>query len=133
MKLPMRLVRDQDGAAVVEMAIALPVLVAFIWGIFQVGVLFQANAGMQHALGEAARYATLFPTPTDTQIRARLASRKFGTVNGTLGSLQIQDTSVAGVVQYKDLTLTYNQPMSFLFVPGPTVTLTRSKRVYMPN
>ncbi len=32
----------------------MPILVLFIYGIFQVGLLFQANAGMQHALGEGA-------------------------------------------------------------------------------
>ena len=55
MKLLTLLRRDQDGAAAVEMALALPVLVSMIYGIFQVGLLYQANAGMQHALGEGAR------------------------------------------------------------------------------
>ena len=32
---------------------------------FQFGVILQANAGMQHALGEGARYATLYPKPAD--------------------------------------------------------------------
>ncbi len=53
-----KLVRDQRGAGVVEFAIALPVLITMIWGVFQIGLVMQANAGMQHALGEAARYAT---------------------------------------------------------------------------
>ena len=48
----------------IEMAIALPMLILFIYGIFQVGVVFQANAGMQHALGEGARLATLCYNPT---------------------------------------------------------------------
>ena len=38
--------RDDRGAAVIEMAIALPVLVLFLWGIFQLGIAFQASAGM---------------------------------------------------------------------------------------
>ena len=49
-----------------------------------VGLLFQANAGMQHALGEGARYATLC-TPRhamhvadDDQIKARMTSKLFG-------------------------------------------------------
>jgi Flp pilus assembly protein TadG len=51
--------REERGAATIEMAIALPTLIVFLWGIFQVGVAFQAKAGMQHALGEGARLATL--------------------------------------------------------------------------
>jgi Flp pilus assembly protein TadG len=131
MRLPTRLARDQQGAAVVEMAITLPVIVSFIWGIFQLGLLFQANAGMQHALGEASRLATIFPTPTDDEIRNRVLAKRFGTYNGRLEALNIQTTNT-GVAPYKDLTLVYSQPMNYLFFAGGTVTLTRSKRVYLP-
>lgn len=129
------LLRDERGANLVEFAIALPVLVSFIWGMLQVGLVFQAQAGMQHALGEAARLATIWPTPSDDDIRAKLAARKFGTYNGTLGALQIQDdtTGPGGTVRYKDLTLTYSQPTDFLFFDGPTVTITKSKRVYLAS
>ncbi len=126
--------RDERGANAIEFAIALPVLVLFIWGILQVGLLYQASAGMQHALGEAARHATLYPTPSDDDIRARVASKKFGTANGTLGALQIADGNSGGSgTTYKDLSLTYSQPINFLLFPGPTVTLTRTKRVYLQS
>ena len=40
-----------------------------IYGIFKVGLLFHANAGIQHALGEGARYATVcIPSPTGVQL-----------------------------------------------------------------
>src|SRR6478609_6883465 len=38
--------RDQNGAAAIEFAIAVPILVTLIWGIFQLACLFWANAGM---------------------------------------------------------------------------------------
>lgn len=126
-----KLLRDERGANLIEFAIALPVLIFFIYGIFTIGLLFQANAGVQHALGEAARHATIFPTPTDDEIRARVASKKFGTGTGTLQSLAISDSGSGGAgTRYKTLTLTYSQPTNFLFFAGPTVTITRSKRVY---
>ena len=128
------LLRNARGATAIEFAIALPILVMFVWGIFQIALLFQANAGMQHALGEAARYATIFPTPSDNDIRTRVTSKKFGTYNGTLGTLQIADTvNAGGDVEYKTLTLTYNHQMNFLFIGGPNVTLTREKRVYLAS
>ena len=76
--------RDQRGAAVIELAIALPVLVLFIWGLVQIGLAFQASAGMQHGLGEGARFATLCfnpdpdtgcETPTDAQIRTKVGEK----------------------------------------------------------
>ena len=66
--------KDSEGAAAIEFAIAVPVLTVMIWGMFQIGLIFQANAGMQHALGEAARYATIFPTPSDTQLQTRISA-----------------------------------------------------------
>lgn len=127
------LLRDDSGANLVEFAIALPVLVSFIWGIFQFGLVFQAQAGMQHALGEAARMATLYPTPLDQTIKDKVTAKKFGTYNGTLGTLQIQDISSGGTVVAKKLTLTYSQPTNFLFVAGPTITITKDKTVYLSN
>ena len=130
--MKLRKIRSDDrGAAVIEMAIALPVLVVFIYGIFVIGQLFQASAGMQHALGEAARLATIYPTPTDTDIKARMAAKKFGTASGTLGQLQVADGGGGGSPAYKDLSLTYSQPTDFLLFAGPQVTLTRTKRVYL--
>ena len=84
--------RNERGAAAIEMAIALPVLLVMIYGIFQVGLVFQANAGMQHALGEGARYATLcVPTangcnsPADSAVVTKMQSKLFGTNIGTFG------------------------------------------------
>ena len=128
------LLRDQRGANLIEFAIALPVLVSFIWGIFQIGLVFQAQAGMSHALGEAARHATIFPTPSDDDIRAKVTAKKFGTYNGTLGTLGIvKHTDASGDVDYMTLSLTYSQPTDFLFIPGPTVNLSRTKRVYLAD
>lgn len=121
--------RDQHGAAALEFALAVPVLIMLIYGIFRVGLLYEANAGMQHALGEGARYATLFPTPTDAQIQARVNTKLFGRGYGTFTvASPVTDASNA----FKTLTVTYTTPMDFLIVPGPTVTVSRSKRVYLP-
>ena len=127
-----RLRTDQNGAAVIEMAIALPILTVFIYGIFVVGKLFEAQAGMQHALGEAARYATLYPTPTDDQLKAKMAAKKFG-VTGNGGVLSPLSVSTDG--NTKTLSLTYSQQTNFLLFRGPNVSLTKSKKVYLaaPN
>jgi Flp pilus assembly protein TadG len=123
--------RCQRGAAAVEFALAVPILIVMIYGIFQVGLLYEANAGMQHALGEGARYATLYDrtttskVPTDTAIKARMTATLFGKNDGTF---TVSDP--ANSTGYKTLTITYTRTMSFLLVPGPSVTLTRSKRVY---
>jgi len=120
--------RDERGAAAIEMAIAVPILALFLWGIFQIGIAFQASAGMQHALGEGARYATIFPAPTNDQIKTRINDKKFGVGVGTFSAPTVTDAADG---TYKDLSVTFSMPMNFLFFNGPTVNLTRSKRVYI--
>jgi Flp pilus assembly protein TadG len=127
--------RSERGTATIEMAIALPVLVMLLWGMMQIGIAFQASAGMQHALGEGARLATICQNPTargvcgtatDSEIKAMIAAKAFGTGVGTF--------TVADVVtgtDYKDLAVSFTMPTNFLFFNGPAISLTRTKRVYV--
>jgi Flp pilus assembly protein TadG len=135
-----RIRRDEHGAAVIEMALSLPILITMIYGIFTLGQLFEANAGMQHALGEGARYGTLCLSmsgtgtctlPTDTQLSTRVNSKLFGTRNGTFDTPSVDSTTASS--GYKTITVTYHQTMNFLMFTGPTITVTRSKRVYLAS
>lgn len=128
MTLLSKLRRDSSGASAIEFAIAVPVLIAFVYGIFTVGLLFQANAGLQHALGEAARMTTLYPTPSDSSIQDMITAKKFGLTGGTLSTPTITTDAAAG---HKTISLTYSRPTSFLFFTGPTMRITRSKQVYL--
>lgn len=130
---------DEQGAAIIEMAIALPVLVSMIYGIFTVGQMFEANAGIQHALGEGARSGNLCLSatngacalPTSTQIKATVNSKLFGTASGTFDAPTV-DTSTASS-GYVTVTVTYHQTPQFAFFTAPTINLTRSKRVYLAD
>jgi Flp pilus assembly protein TadG len=119
---------NAKGSTAIEFAVAVPTLISMIWGMFQVGLIFQAHAGTQHALGEGARLATIFPTPTDAQIQAKITSHKFGLGNGTWSTPNITDDTVA---KTKTITVTYSQPTDFLFFNGPTVNITKSKVIYL--
>lgn len=135
-----KLGKAQDGAAAIEMALVLPVLVSFIYGIFSFGLVLEADAGIQNALGEGARYATLClspsstgscTVPTSTQIKAKVNSKLFGTSNGTFDTPTV-DTSTASS-GYITITVTYHQTMSLAFFSLPSITFTRSKRVYLAD
>jgi len=77
---------DEKGVAAIEMAFALPILLAMIWMIVQLGMVYRAVAGIQQALGEGARYATLCvnpdfdgcDAPTPAQVRTKVLNSVFG-------------------------------------------------------
>ncbi|WP_260484396.1 TadE/TadG family type IV pilus assembly protein [Sphingomicrobium flavum] len=123
-------IKNEDGAAVVEFALALPILISFIFGIFQLALVFWANAGAQHAMGEAARYATLYPTPTAEQVEDFVASSTFGTHNGTMQTPTVTQNATDG---YFDIEIVYTQPTDFIFFEGPVVDIEKAKRVYYSN
>ncbi len=120
--------RDEKGAAAIEMAFALPILLLFVYGIFQFGVILQANAGMQHALGEGARLATLYPKPADSVIETKMSDKVFGMNVGTFSPPTV--TAISGCASCRLLTVTYTVTPNFLLFNGPPITLTRTKRVY---
>lgn len=129
------LLKNERGTSVIEFAIAVPVLVTMIYGIFEVGQLYEANAAMQHALGEGARVATLCipnassatgcDNPSDSTITAKMNAKLFGPKGGSF--VVSTPTTSAG---YKTLTVTYTRTMNFLLFRGPAITLTRTKQVY---
>jgi Flp pilus assembly protein TadG len=137
MRKLLRLRRDERGAGAVEFALTVPVLITMIYGIFEFSQLYEANAGMQHALGEGARFATLcVPTSTgcnaetNDDIKAKMNAKLFGPIDGTFN---VQDPVTDASGNFKTLTVTYTRTMNFLFFTGPAVTLTRSKLVYTPK
>ena len=128
--------RNDRGAAAVEFALCVPIVVGLIYGIFEFSQLYWANAGMQHALGEGARYATIYDSsttshvPTDANIKARMDAKTFGP-NGATFTTSVTTPASAVCVGCRLLTITYTRNMNFLFFAGPAITLTRSKQVYV--
>jgi Flp pilus assembly protein TadG len=133
-----QLYKDDRGAAAVEMAFAIPVLIVMIWAFVQLAQVYRAVAGMQQALGEGARYATLCLTQTGTgctsatpdQIKTKINASVYGIGPGTF---TVADPALgnSGTAQYYDLQVSYSQPTDLLIFPGPTMSLTRSKRVWI--
>ena len=136
MKLRPRILRDQDGAAAVEMAFALPILIIMIWAFVQLAQVYRALAGIQQGLGEGARYATLC-TPTVTgcsapnaaTIKTKIQNSVYGIGPGTF-IVKDPVSGTSGTGSYFDLTVVYSQPTNLLLFVGPTINVTRSKRVW---
>src|SRR5260370_7299171 len=54
-----RLIRDTQGATLVEFAVTLPLFMLVLFGIIQVGLMLWVQAGLQHGVETAARCASL--------------------------------------------------------------------------
>ena len=132
MHLVSKLRRDDRGAAVIETAFALPALVLMMWMIVQAGLVFRAMSGIQHGLGQGARTATLFPKPADSVIETAISDAVYGIGPGTF-DIDPPVTGTADGATYLDLRVTYTQETDMLLFPGPTITVARSKRVWIAS
>ena len=125
-----RLIRNEQGAAVIEMAFALPVLIIMMWALVQFGLVFRAMSGIQHGLGEGARYATLYPQPDASLIKSKIGATVYGIGPGDF-TIENPVSGTADGADYLDLTVTYKQDTDLLVLPGPTIEVSRSKRVWV--
>lgn len=126
-----KLIRNNKGAAAIEMAFALPILVLFIWILVQLGLVFRASSGIQHALGEGARAATVWSEDgvDPAEIKATVEAAVYGIGPGTF----TVPTPTAGADcdnQCLDVTVQYTQQTDLLFFPGPTIDVEHHKRVW---
>ena len=123
--------RDDRGAAAIEMAFALPALIILIWMIVQLGLVFRAMSGIQHALGEGARLATIWPQPDNDAIEQKIEDAVYGIGPGQFTIHEPAAGLSDAAEPYLDLQVSYTQETSLLLLPGPTIEVSRSKRVWV--
>lgn len=125
-----RLLISDRGIGAVEFALVAPVICAFIVGVAQLGMLFFANAGLQSAVAEGARLATIHPQPTNAQIIARITDRRFGLDPAYITAPTVNDYVVNGR-NYKEISMSYQVPLDFIFYRTTPVNLVANRRVFV--
>jgi Flp pilus assembly protein TadG len=122
---------DIAGATAVELAMCLPLLLMMIIGVLQLATMFFANAGLQQAVESGARYATIYPSPTDSQIVAKVNASRYGLDSSRVTGPSITHGTSNGV-KYIDLSMSYAVPLNFVFFQTGSLTLSHSRRTYQP-
>lgn len=121
----------QSGATAAEFALLIPAFITLVFGVLQVGITFYNYTSLQNAIGEGAREATLFPRRTDTEIRNRITASAFNLDASKLGTPTIVHGTDGGQ-DYVDITVTYNGTLNFGVVVFKGLTLTQTRRAYLP-
>jgi Flp pilus assembly protein TadG len=131
-----RLRADTRGISALEFGLIAPVLLFMIIGVGQMGVLFQAQAGLRHAVAEGARFATVFVAnntpqrPTNAQIIAQVNASKYG-LNAAYVTGPTITSGTSNGATYLDITMSYAVPLDFVFYHPPAITLTETRRAYV--
>ena len=125
----LRLARCERGAAAVEFVLAAPIVVLFLVGFLQIGMLGMAKAGLGQAVESGARYATIYPRPTDTQISTKIRAGGYGMRAANITWPTFVHGNNAGS-PYVDITMTYRQTLDFGFFTLGPINLSHTRRAY---
>ena len=111
---------------------ALPILIALMVGILQVGMVLAANGAMRNALGEGLRLAKVDPTATETQVLTRTRQALVGVEASAIDTLTF-DRAITNNVRRGTISLTITLNPIIPFAPIPPIVLTETKQIYLPN
>ena len=116
--------RRERGAAAVEMAIVLPLLVLLLGGIIDFGWLFFNEVMLANAAREGARGAVVEMSNADVQTRSATAADPLN-VDATTG-VQVSSPNCAGGADDVTVTVTTTETFTWFFmgafgIPTPTV------------
>src|SRR3546814_4279081 len=117
-KAGLTLAREERGAAIVEMALVLPLLLALLMGVLVYGQYFMLAHNVQQAANDGARASIVgLDTADRSAVANRAVARSLQAVGGT-HSVAVSETSEAITV-----AVTYTAPRDSLlrssFVPSP--------------
>jgi hypothetical protein len=121
---------DRQGAALIEFAFAAPVLIAFMIATAQIGIFLFARSGLKSAVAEGARYATIFPRPTNQQIVDKINARRFG-VDATKVSGPVVTNCPASSRPCVQIEMSYTSTMDFILFQTPPITFVESRRAFV--
>ena len=135
---PERLVRrlrgDDRAAQLVEFAVALPLLVVFVVGIFDFSNAFTLKLRLTNVAREAARAASVAPS-TDVQIGATAPISvvdAYGIVDYYLVNNNINDCGLSAISTGSSSGLTWTFSATSNGCPPPGLTLTVNRGYYFP-
>ena len=121
---------NQKGAALVEFAIVLPLLLVLVFGMIEFSILFYDKAVITNASREGARAGIVYDFPN------RISTGGIETIVGnycsgrliTFGSTNQETTTVSGpcINAGDTISVTVTYPYDFLVLPNFVETLTGS-------
>ena len=124
---------DARGATLVEFALALPILILFMIGTVQFGLVLHASGGMRHALGEGIRFARVDRPATTKEIEQRVRDSLTGIDPSFVTQLTAARSTNASGADVATVSMRYRVEWMIPFLSLPPIVLNQSKTTYLPS
>jgi hypothetical protein len=117
--------KNEDGAAAVEMALVLPILLLLVFGIIEFGFIFNRYISVTHAAREGVRHLALGVDPAEAELKAEGAT---GDVVSSDVSDPINCTQSSPAADEVQMVCQTNYKLN-LFVIDSTISLTSTAKM----
>lgn len=127
---------NEKGAAAIEVALTLPILITIMIGILQFALILQAQGAMRHGIGEGLRMAKVDASATKSQILSETKASLSGINISKVTSMDFTrgTKSLDGeVANWGRITINYEMQPIIPFAPVPPIKLTATRTVYLPS
>ena len=109
--------RSTSGATAVETALVLPILLTFLFCIFELGWAFQCGSSVREAVEQSSRALISTPEMTDEELTAKVMARLDELPIKNL-SVSVTQESVFGNARVARVTWVYDYNMALPLVPS---------------
>ncbi|MCJ2178500.1 TadE/TadG family type IV pilus assembly protein [Novosphingobium album (ex Hu et al. 2023)] len=131
---PRNLLADARGAAAIEAAFALPVIIVVMIGLLQFSLVLQASGVVRNAAGEGVRYAKVHPDATEAEVLDKVRAALVGVKSGGIVSLALQRGTATNGAKYSQVTVKYQlDPLIPLGSDVGAIMLNESMSSYQPT
>lgn len=127
-----RLHRDSSGAAVIEFAFAMPVIITMMICMVQMGLLLHADGALRNAVSAGTRLAKVDPAATTTEIEDEVKANLSILKPTQIVKLAAKRDKV-GNSEFARIDLSYKVKTDMILFPLPEVVLNESKQVWLPK
>ncbi len=113
-----RLARGEQGSALVEFAVVLPLLLLILFGIFDFGFLFQKYEVVTNAAREGARIGVL-PGYATADVQARVNGYLLASGLTTAATTTVSTVTIdpgTGAPAFQGVTVTVKYPYTYSFI-----------------
>jgi Flp pilus assembly protein TadG len=117
--------RNRKGAAIVEFALVVPLLLLLLWGIVDIGRAFYTLNNLASAVREGARSAAVMATPPDGNANKTLIKSTVTTAFTPIGPA-LRPESVFVTLANRQVTVKASYPFAPLVLVGWTFPVVRS-------
>jgi Flp pilus assembly protein TadG len=113
------------------MAFALPIVVMLMIGILQYAIVMQTTSGMRHAIGEAVRFAKVYPNADEDEVLDIARGSFVGIDSSKITGLALERGTAANGADYGTVTMRYRLEPVIPFVALDEINLEESRTIYL--